>query len=818
MKFSRFENSFLSEASAYPRIGTNPFSVERIYTDTRKIIQASNSVFVALSDQRDGHYFVEEAYQKGVRLFVIEKPVEYKEDANYFLVNSSLTFLQNWARNYRLNFSLPIVAITGSNGKTTLKEWIYHCLWKKFNLVRSPKSYNSQLGVALSVFGIQENHNLGVFEAGISLPKEMERLQEILRPKIAILLNVNSAHLEHFKDRKQLIDEKLNLCKSAQTILCGADDPEIYQAVKSRFSDRKVLFWANENASALQLKIVEKIGAKSLVRCEYNQKTYDFDFPFQDRASLENLKALVLLIFELGLNLEDYYKEISSLPSIEMRLEVIEGIQDSLLINDVYSSDLQSIEIALNALSEQPKKQKAVVITDLVEKNSEESVVYQTLSGLINAQKLEFLVLIGPEIEKHKSFFKAPVFCFDSTDKMLVNFDFRKFEKMAILLKGARKFELEKITDLLAKSSHDTKLEISFEAMKNNLIAFQSKLKPTTKTMCMVKAYSYGSGGAEIARFLEKQKVDYLGVAYANEGAEIRLQGVGLPIMVMNPEQNSYQTIIRHQLEPEIYSFRVLEKFHAALNKEAIQEPYPIHLKFDTGMNRLGFLKQDIENILKYLQNSSNLKVASIFSHMPSADNKENNEFNIKQIESFESIYTLISSRLGYKPIKHLLNSAGIVNYPSAHFDMVRLGLGLYGYCDQIEMERNLIPISSFKTVISQIRTIHKGETVGYGQRFVAQNTTKIAILPVGYADGINRRLSLGVGSVMIQGKKAPFIGSICMDMCMVDITHIDCQEGDQVLLFGPELSAREVAEKLQTIAYEVLTSVSSRVKRVYYH
>lgn len=835
----------LSEIISAEIIGNPIGNVEQIYFDSRAIYQPKNAIFFAFSEMgNDGHSYLEDAYKKGVRQFVISKEIEFKTDSVYLKVGSTVKALQNWAKFHRQKFNFPIIGITGSNGKTIVKEWLNQLLWQDFSIVRSPKSYNSQIGVPLSVLQINAEHNLGIFEAGISLKNEMQQLEEIIQPEIGVLTHIGSAHLENFGSKEELIGEKLKLFQNVKKLIYNSEKELIKNKIQQTFPQNQFEFYSfgkNENDTIQILSISDEKSGKQ-IEINWNSKTYQFQIPFHDDASVENILTVLTTIVALNdchsersdseveesldssirrndkdLDLEKYLPKTANLLPIEMRLEIKEAIRDSILINDTFNSDLHSVKVALDVLAQQPFPRKSLVLTDVLQSNLEENELYKKVAELVNNYQINDLVLIGEFIPKHKNLFKTEARTFASTDEFLKTLSIQNVHNEAILLKGARPFKLEKISAFLEKKSHDTVLEINLQALTDNVKFFRNQLNPNTKLMAMIKANSYGAGSFEIAQTLEHQNIDYLGAAYADEGAELRKAGITLPIMVMNPEQSSYSTIIEFQLEPEIYSLRVLELFIQTLKEKSITEAYPIHLKVDTGMNRLGFRPEQLDELIQYLKTEKSVKIQSIFTHLATADVPEEKEFAFHQLKIFDESYTKISSELNLKPIKHALNSPGIIHFNENQYDMVRLGIGMYGISDDDSTQKQLKNVITFKTVISRISEIEAGETVSYGRRFKAEKKTKIATLPVGYADGIRRSLGYGTGNVSINNQIAPIVGTICMDMLMVDVSDINCKEGDEVILFGENPSIKSVAEKVGTIPYEILTSISARVKRVYY-
>lgn len=808
----------LAEIISAEFIGNSVGKVEQVYFDSRTIYQPKNAIFFAFSEfGKDGHIYIEDAYKKGIRQFVISKEVEFKEDAVYLKVSSAVKALQQWAEFHRNKFDIPVIGITGSNGKTIVKEWLHQLLWKDFSIVRSPKSYNSQIGAPLSILQMKPENNLGIFEAGISYPQEMETLEKIIRPNIGVLTHMSSAHLENFESKDQLIHEKIKLFKDSKKIIYNSENELVDKTVKNKFEwVEKFTFGKNEN-DTVQIISINEVKTGKEIHIRYNSNEHSFKIPFHDDASVENILTVLTTICALGLHLEKYLPETQNLLPIEMRLEIKEAIRDSVVINDSFNSDLHSVKVALDVLAQQPFLRKSLILTDVLQSSLNKDELYKKVAELVNHHKIDDLVLIGEFIPKYKNLFQTEARVFASTDDFLKTLSVQNVHNEAILLKGARLFELEKISAFLEKKSHDTVLEINLQALTDNVKAFRSKLNPKTKLMAMIKANSYGAGSFEVAQTLEHQKVDYLGVAYADEGAELRKAGITLPIMVMNPEQSSYATIIDFQLEPEIYSLRVLDLFVQTLKEKSITEPYPVHIKIDTGMNRLGFRPEQLDELIQNLKEEKSIKIKSIFTHLATADVPEEKEFALQQLQLFDECYFKISSELNIQPIKHALNSPGIIHFNDHQYDMVRLGIGMYGISDDNSFEKQLKNVITFKTVISRITEIEPGETVSYGRRFKADRKTKIATLPVGYADGLRRSLGNGIGQVNVNGNLVPIIGTVCMDMLMVDVTEINCKEGDEVILFGENPSINDLAEKSGTIPYEILTSISARVKRVYF-
>lgn len=808
----------LAEIISADIIGNPTGLVEEVYFDSRNLFQPINGVFFAFDEfQQNGSKYISDAYEKGIRVFVTSKVEDTEMDAVYLKVDSPLKALQEWGKYHRTQFRLKVIAITGSNGKTIVKEWLNQLLWENLSIVRSPKSYNSQIGVPLSVLRITAERNLGLFEAGISLPNEMQSLEEIIQPKIGVLTHIGSAHLENFSSKEELIKEKLKLFKNVESIVFNADDELVKDLILKEFSDRKLFSFGNGNDNVIQLKSISNTDWGRIVNILFENQNLNFTIPFKDSASIENVLTTLTTIAALDLDVRKFLPKTSNLLPVEMRLEIKEAIRDSILINDTFNSDLHSVKVALDVLAQQPFPHKSLVLTDILQSNLEPDKLYRKVADLVNNYPINDLILIGDTLPKYRDWFKADARTFRTTDAFFKTLSVQNVNNEAILLKGSRPFQLEKISAFLEKKSHDTVLEINLQALIDNIKVFKNKLKPKTKMMAMIKANSYGTGSFEIAQTLEHHKIDYLGAAYADEGVELRKAGINLPILVMNPEQSSYGPIIDFKLEPEIYSLRVLKMFIKKLKEKSFTNPYPIHIKFDSGMNRLGFRIEELQELLEFLKEEKSVRIRSIFTHLATADLPSERKFALEQLEKFDKAYEYIANELSIRPIKHALNSSGITHFPEHQYDMVRIGIGMYGISDDKETQKQLKHVSTFKTLISQISTIEKGESVSYGRNFKAEKTTRIATIPVGYADGIRRAFGNGVGKMRVNGHLVPVVGTICMDMMMLDVTEIDCEEGDEVIIFGKNLSIVELAKQIDTIPYEILTSISSRVKRIYY-
>lgn len=793
---------------------SNSIVIDHISIDSRSLQNGKTTLFFALvGPNNNGHIYIEELIQKGVQNFVVTSiPENLKDKANFLLVENSIVALQEFAAYYRNLYQFPIIGITGSNGKTIVKEWLNFLLNPDYTIIRSPKSYNSQVGVPLSVISINEKHNLGIFEAGISTRNEMEKLEKIIRPTIGILTNIGTAHDEGFDNLGEKIKEKLKLFAHSE-ILIYNKNKTVEAFINSKI---KTFSWSCKEETADVFIKIKRVLDKTVLEIHYLGSKFDIKIPFQDDASIENAIHCLMILLYLKYDFETIEHRMELLFPVEMRLKVKNGINNSTLIDDSYSSDFQSLKIALDFLESQKQyKKKTVILSDIFQSGLTNEELYSKVSQLILSNKINKVICIGETISEYKNKF-INCTAFKNTEAFVSEFDSLNFGDETILIKGARVFEFEKIVALLEEKTHETVLEINLNAISHNLNFYKSKLKPTTKMMVMVKAFGYGNGGFEIAKLLEHHNVDYLGVAFADEGIGLKNSGIKMPIMVLNPETTSFSAIIQHQLEPEIYSLKGLNSF-LQLAKQKKLNAFPIHIKLDTGMHRLGFEEENMADLISVLKDNKYVNVKSILSHMATSDALEHRDFALLQIDLFEKLSSKIISELQINPIRHILNTSGISNFPQAQYDMVRLGIGLYGVSNDANEQRFLENVGTLKSIISQIRTIEKGESVGYGRRFVAKKTSIIATIPIGYADGISRHWGNGLGFVTINNQKATIIGSICMDMLMVDVTELKCQEGDEVVLFGTNPTVSFIAEKLETIPYEILTSISQRVKRVFY-
>lgn len=783
-------------------------AVTTLVTDSRKAVLSEGSLFFAIGGaHHDGHRFVPRLLEQGIKQFVVEHPVENIEGrANVLLVGSSIKALQDIAAYRRSQSLAPVIGITGSNGKTIIKEWLYQLLAPDFKIAKNPASYNSQLGVPLSVWQMQKHHTLGIFEAGISTTNEMENLQRVLKPTIGVFTNIGSAHDEGFNNTGEKIREKLKLFSESSVVIYCKNHFQIDEEIRK--AGMKALTWGTLPGADIQI-----VWADNTYRVSFNDKTFSLKLPFSDAASVENCFHCVAVLLHLGIDPVKIGERIAALRSVPMRLELKDGINHCQIIDDTYNNDLAGLQVSLDFLAHQHQRpKKRVILSDIHESGMSDAALIKKVSALLSSAHVNHFIGIGPVLSSFKDDFPPGSRFFPSTEAFLRDFDLSELHDEVILVKGARVFTFEKIVSRIERKVHGTVMEIDLGALVHNLNYFKSLIRPTTRIMAMVKAFAYGSGSNEIANVLQYHKVDYLGVAYADEGVELRKNNIDLPIMVMNPTPESFETMVKHRLEPEVYNFKVLQSLAEFLG----DRPCRIHVKIDTGMRRLGFEDEEIEGLITLLLERPNLRVASIFSHLAGSDEKEHDAFSLQQGELFTRIANEISQRIGYTPIRHILNSSGILRFPQLQFDMVRLGIGLYGIDPSSVENWNLNEVATLKTIISQIKHVKAGETVGYGRKGVANKDLTTATIAIGYADGFSRAFGRGVGKVLINGQLAPVIGNVCMDMTMVDITGIPAREGDEVTIFGKDLPIEDVGRSINTIPYEILTSTSERVKRVF--
>jgi alanine racemase len=806
----------IAEITGASFAGKNNYRISHFLNDSRSVYSVENALFIALKTVRNnGHNYIPALIESGLRSFLIaenefDHSIYKDSDVSFIIAKNPLKTIQSLASYHRQQFSVPVIGITGSNGKTVVKEWLYQLLKSNYSICRSPKSYNSQIGVPLSVLNLNDSHTLAIFEAGISLPGEMETLASIIRPTIGILTSIGSAHDEGFESREQKIKEKVKLLSgSDKIIISGVEKNKVQDEIPGR-----AVFVSEFNDADFKISFED-----GFLHLKGNSDSYTFRIPFSDIASVKNASTCAVVLLQLGFSENEISAKLNTLQPVALRLEIKNGIGNSLIINDYYNSDLDSLKIALNYLQQQNRRlKKIIIVSDIEQSGILASSLYKQLADLFQKYKIDLVVGIGKEISNHKPFFKANSLFFEDTQRFTDQFKLfnYQFNDASILLKGARSYGFENISRLLQLKSHDTVFEINLNKLTDNINYYRSLLSPGVQLMCMVKAMGYGSGSAEIAKTLQHIGVNYLAVAYADEGVELRESHVTLPVMVMNPEEDAFEDIINYHLEPELYNFKTLAAFVSKLDVLGITEPYPVHLKIDTGMHRLGFEEQDLEQLTQRLKTTPQLKVRSVFSHLASSDNKDHDEFTKEQIRIFEKTFKRIEKELGYSVIKHICNSGGISRFKAAHYDMVRLGIGMYGIGVNDEEQDKLQNVGTLKTRISQVKNVKAGETVGYNRSGKIEKETKIATIPIGYADGFSRLLGNGRHGAYISGKFCKTIGNICMDMCMIDLTDVNCSEGDEVIIFENVEQINALAKALNSISYEVLTNVSGRVKRVY--
>ncbi len=786
--------------------------------DSRKITDPSHALFFALMGDRDGHDFINNAYQVGVRDFVVEENrihIRDFPDINLLEVKDTLTALQLLAAHHRSQFNYPVIGITGSNGKTVVKEWLNQLLSPDFSIVRSPKSFNSQIGVALSLWEMSELNDLAIIEAGISKPGEMAALWTMIHPDIGILTNVRQAHRENFISKREKLAEKMKLFEGVKILIYS---PRYVSEELPQLSHRHEFTWSWGEAS--DLEILECYSSEShaqIIKAIFKGETVQVEIPFEDVASIENAIICWSVMLTLGVAQEKITARMKRLVPVKMRLELKNGINNCSVIDDSYSCDVSSLAIALDFLHQQNQHQKrTVILSDIPEIGSQKETVYTKVAHLIQGNDITRFIGIGTEIAQFADKFDSNALFFVSTEAFISKLPQLFFQDESILLKGARKFAFEKISRLLSAKTHETSLEINLNAVEHNLKVYKGLLGSKTKIMVMVKAFSYGSGSFEIANVLQFNQVDYLAVAYTDEGVTLRKAGITLPIMVMNPDSSTFESLIEYRLEPEIFSLDQLKAFISALNDKGLSQ-FPIHIKVETGMNRLGFDPDLSATIFEILEENNAIRIASVFSHLAASGNPVHDDFTRKQILILKRFSNELTQRIGYTFITHIANTAAISRFPDAQLGMVRLGIGLYGINSTNE-DLPIQPVSTLKTSIAQIKNISPDDSIGYNRKGKLANGGKIATVKIGYADGYNRRFGNGVGKMMVNHVVVPTIGDICMDMCMLDVSGVEAREGDEVIVFGITPRIEELADLIGTIPYELLTGISQRVKRIYFY
>ncbi len=806
------------------RFGNTEASIDWLLTDSRSLAFPETTLFFAIRTKMgDGHHYIPELYRRGVRNFVVGNVPDNSDTlypkANFLLVVSPLKALQRLAERHREEYNIPVIGVTGSNGKTVVKEWLYQLLSPSMNVTRSPKSYNSQVGVPLSVCLLNEHSQVGIFEAGISQPGEMQALKDIIQPTIGLMTNIGPAHQENFATIQEKCLEKISLFKDADAVIYCADDDVISECMSASLYTGDTIAWSRHNADApLYVSKVEKEDKGTHIVYHYLGYENDINIPFTDEASVQNCIHCLAVCLYMHISAAEIKQRMAQLEPVAMRLEVIQGVRGCTLINDTYNSDVASLDIALDFMNRRPEldnKPKTLILSDILQTGLDASELYKQVAEMVSHRGIDRLIGVGPEISAAHSLFSVKKTFFANNEALIESGLLDTISNEVVLIKGSRKFGFEQITAALSLRVHETTLDVNLGAIVENLNFYRSFMKPETKITCMVKASAYGAGSVEIAKTLQDRGVDYLAVAVADEGADLRRAGITTGIIVMNPEMTAFDTLFQYDLEPEVYNFKLLKALIHAAEKQGIQD-FPIHVKLDTGMHRLGFNPlTDVPQVIEILKQQNAVIPRSVFSHFVGSDSPDFDEFSAHQYELFLQGSSQLQAAFSHKILRHICNSAGIERFPERHLDMVRLGLGLYGI-DPID-NRRLSNVTSLRTTILQIRNVPKGDSIGYSRRSYVDRNSRIAAIPIGYADGLNRHLGNRNGYCLVNGQKAPYIGNICMDVCMIDVTDIACEEGDVVEIFGDNLPVTVLSDKLDTIPYEILTSVSNRVKRVYF-
>lgn len=796
------------------RKGSEDALINWLLIDSRSLCFPKETLFFAIRTNRnDGHKYIGELYKRGVRNFIISSlpaDIDQYPQSNFLLVHDTLQAMQQLAAYHREQFNIPVIAITGSNGKTTVKEWLYQLLSPDFNVCRSPRSYNSQVGVPLSLWLLNPHNDVAIIEAGISNPNEMDNLNRMIRPTISVITNIGEAHQENFFTKEGKCDEKLKLMRNCETAVINLQDEFITKVARQEVLN-KVKYWP-------MVRSVEKKGTSATITYTLNGKQGQYSIPFIDNAAIENSVTCLATCASLeGVDLEAICARMATLEPVAMRLEVKDGINGCTLINDTYNSDIHSLDIALDFMSRRPDNQtqkRTLILSDILQSGETSRTLYAKVAEMAEKRGIEKVIGVGEAISSCSQYFKMDAYFFKTTEELIASEVFAALNNEFILIKGARRYHFDRLSDLLTLKVHQTILEVNLNALIENLHYYRSFMEPETKMVCMVKASAYGIGSFETSKTLQDQGVDYLAVAVADEGADLRKAGITSNIMVMNPEMTSFKMLFDYRLEPEVYNFQLLEALIYAAEKEGITN-FPIHIKLDTGMHRLGFNpKEDIDRLITRLSKQSALIPCSVFSHFVGSDADEFDSFSRHQFELYDEASQKLQAAYSHKILRHICNSAGIEHFPKYHLDMVRLGLGLYGINPRNnEVINNVVTL---KTTILQIRNVPAGDTVGYSRKGKIDHDCRIAAIPIGYADGLNRKLGNRNGYCMVHGQKAPYVGNICMDVCMIDVTDIECSEGDYVTIFGDELPVTVLSDAIGTIPYEILTGVSTRVQRVY--
>lgn len=799
-----------------------PELLKHIIIDSRRIKDGDQSVFWALhGEKNDGHKYINQVYLAGVNVFVVDNEDCIDEDfseATFLLVEDTLKALQQLALHHRNQHQIPSIGVTGSNGKTIVKEWLYQLIGADIKVVKSPKSYNSQIGVPLSILNIKEDDELGIFEAGISQLAEMEHIAPIIDPAIAIITNIGAAHDAGFENREIKLQEKLKLATNAASVIYCADQPLVAEALAQ---NENGISWGQHEHAMIPVSI-EKKGNHTIIYFNFDGAKHEFHVPFTDKASIENVCHCIATLLVLDYDVAAIQRRVLELKNVPMRLELKYGANSCTIIDDTYSADIESLKIALAFLDEQPSvKERTLVLSEFMQSGIEPQTFIKEVNALAFNYNIKKLIGVGSIFKDNFEQFNTNGYVFkayNATNELINDMAYDAFNNEIILIKGARVFEFEKVVQKLELQSHRTVLEINLNHLVNNLKLYKKFVKDETGVVGMVKAFSYGVGTVEIASVLEKQGVAILAVAYPDEGVQLRKAGIRCPIMVMNAGVDEIGQLIDYQLQPEVYSLEQLQELVGRLKVRDLEEDsFGIHLKIDTGMHRLGVMTDELEEVVALIKSAPAIKVNSIFSHLAAADDAMHDSYTFEQLQTFKKSSGAVMEAFNYDIKRHILNSAGIVRFTGSQYEWVRLGIGMYGVDSTSSIQDRLLPVGTLKTKITQIKNVAKNNTVGYSRKGQLLNDTKLAILPIGYADGLDRRLSNGKGEVFIKGKKARIVGNICMDLTMIDVSYIDNpQPGDEVEIFGKNISIVDAAARIGTIPYELMTNISERVKRVY--
>jgi len=819
MKYSISEIASVLQASSTSI--TNPNAViAHLLTDSRSLTFADETLFFAIKTKNnDGHRYINNLYELGVRNFVVEHTDGMPSGANYIVTPNTLEALQQLATYHRSRFNIPVIAITGSRGKTCAKEWLYQLLNADYRIVRSPRSFNSQIGVPLSLWEINENTDLAIIEAGISMPGEMQRLEAIIRPTMGIMTSLTAEHGENFASLQEKASEKAKLFAHCQTIVLNADNGTMMQAVAQYSADKA--FWSRTDASEASMHICKSSARNHNTEIKYTYKgaTHTVSVPTVNINHINNAINCLMVMLQLGIDADTATKRIAMLTPVQTRINVIEGMNGCIVVSDSYPSDFNSLSGALDFMARQhtPSMHRTAIISDTADVSINPELAYAQMAELLANRGIERIIGIGDNIGRYGHLFAGERRFFRSTQEFLNAMSPSDFENELILVKGAAEYDFHKIVDMLEAKLHQTVMEVNLDALSSNYNFFRSLVRPTTKFVCMLKASGYGAGSYELARTLEDSGVAYIAVAAHDEGVDLRKAGITAKIMVLNPRVENYKAMFTYDLEPEVYGIDECREIIREAEKYGISN-YPVHIKLDTGMHRLGFLKEQLPELLTLLNSQSAIRPASVFSHLCVADEPDKDAYTMQQFQYFDECCEILQAGTKHHIIRHILNTTGIVRFPEHQCDMVRLGIGLYGISTTSDgSESSLIPVSSLHSVVISIKEWPAGTTIGYGQRGVLKRQSRIATIPIGYADGIDRHFGNGNINMWVNGTLCPTVGNICMDVCMIDVTDAECSIGDNVEIFGEHIPVERLAEVRQTIPYEILTSISTRVKRVYY-